>query len=76
MSEAQALAQLHAEVIASMTGNTVATTTEVTLLTGMGFFAPILCFLFFVLVWTGVPLMEKFINFLYKCVDKLHDFWN
>lgn len=76
MNEAQALAQLHAEVIASMTGNTIATTTEVTLLTGMGFFAPILAGFFFIIVFTGAPLIEKGVEFLYKCVDKLYDFWH
>lgn len=72
--EAQLL-QLHAEVIAGMTGNTVGPP-AVTILTGAGTFTLLVGVFFFIVVWTGVPIIERFINFLYKAVDKLYDFWH
>lgn len=68
--------QLHLEWIAAGTGTTVATTTEVTALTGAGFFAPILAGFFFIVVWYGTPIIEWFIKQLYRAVDKLYDFWH
>ncbi len=70
------LMRLHLEWIAAGTGTTVATTTEVTALTGAGFLAPIIAVFFFLLVWWGVPVMEWFVKQLYKAVDKLYDFWH
>lgn len=71
MNEAQALAQLHAEVIAGMTGNTIATTTEVTILTGTGTFTLLVGVFFFIVVWTGAPIIEWFVEGLLRMVDKI-----
>lgn len=69
------LLELHLAASAAFTGNTVGPP-AVTILTGAGTFTLLVGVFFFIVVWTGVPIIEKFINFLYKGVDKLHDFWH
>lgn len=72
MTEAQVTAQLTAEFIAGATGS-LTTTSEVVLFNGL---IGLIASFFFILVWTGVPVIEWFVKQLYKAVDKLYDFWH
>lgn len=72
MTEAQVTAQLTAEFIAGATGS-LTTTSEIVAFSGI---IGMIATFFFVIVWVGVPIIERFVNFLYKCVDKLYDFWH
>lgn len=70
MSDAEVLEVLHQQYMESMLS--LHTIPEATVLGG-GSFTLLLATFFFVIVWVGVPIIENTINFLYKCVDKLHD---
>lgn len=69
MSEAQVMAQLHADYIASMTGNVVTVSPVVE----FGGLIGLVSVFFFIIVFGLSPVIEWIIEQLFKAVDKVHD---